>query len=157
MTVSPGSLVQRARDLRGGDEGSAIVEFCFLGVLLLLPLTYVLLAVLAVQDSAYAVTAATREAGRAYVTSEPSDDAGARALAAARIALADHGLTIDAADLRLECSAADCREPGGTVSVSLARRVALPFVPALFGRAPASVRVSATHLELVDRFRQTRP
>lgn len=35
-------------------------------------------------------------------------------------------------------------------------QVALPFVPeAVFGRVPASVRVSATHNEVVDVYRDT--
>src|SRR5690606_21138862 len=62
----------RARSGRGGmvtgpERGSAIVEFHFLGILLLVPLVYIMLAVLDVQRTTYAVTQAAREAGRIYV------------------------------------------------------------------------------------------
>lgn len=109
------------------------------------------------QDASHAVSAATREAGRAYVTSDPGDDAAARALAAARISMRDHGLDVTARQLEIDCGSEDCLAPGGAVTISLRRQVALPFVPALFGRPPASVRVSAAHLELVDRYRRTGP
>ena len=42
--------------LRPAERGSAIVEFHFLGLLLLVPLVYVLLAVLDVQRASYGVT-----------------------------------------------------------------------------------------------------
>ncbi|MFI5955247.1 hypothetical protein [Cryptosporangium sp. NPDC051539] len=48
-----------------GDDGSAIIEFVWGGVLLLVPLLYVVLAVFEVQRNAFAVTEAAREAGRA--------------------------------------------------------------------------------------------
>ena len=53
--------------LRPAERGSAIVEFHFLGLLLLVPLVYVLLAVLDVQRASYGVTQAAREAGRIFV------------------------------------------------------------------------------------------
>jgi hypothetical protein len=52
--------------LRRSDRGSAIVEFHFLGILLLVPLVYILLAVLDVQRTSYGVTQAAREAGRIF-------------------------------------------------------------------------------------------
>ena len=58
------------------ERGSAIVEFHFLGLLLLVPLIYILLAVLDVQRASYAVTQAAREAGRIYVAT--GDEAAAR-------------------------------------------------------------------------------
>ncbi len=45
-----------------GEEGSALIEFVGLGVLLLLPLLYLLLSVFAVQRAAFAVTQAARDA-----------------------------------------------------------------------------------------------
>ena len=62
------------RRLRG-DAGSAIVEFCYLAVLLMIPLAYGMLAVFRLQAASYAVAAASREAGRAFVAAP--DDASA--------------------------------------------------------------------------------
>ena len=133
------------------DEGSAIVEFVFLAVLLMLPLVYVLLAVFAVQGSAYGLTAAAREAGRAYATSTADEQGSARALRAAEIALADHGIDLVDAHPVITCDRRPCLSPGGRITVRLERRVPLPFLGA---HGPATIGVSAEHVEIVDRFRK---
>lgn len=141
---------------RRDDKGSAVVEFVFLAVLLLVPLVYVLLAVFSVQRAAYAVTAAAREAGRAYVTATgPDPEAEARARRAAEVALADHGLRLADAGATFACDRRPCLSPGGRLTVRIATRVPLPFLGALPG-APASVGVDAEHLAVVDRYRSLR-
>ena len=72
--------------MKSSERGSAIVEFHFLGILLLVPLVYIMLAVLDVQRTAYAVTQAAREAGRLYVAT--GDEAAARAAAAVALIVA---------------------------------------------------------------------
>jgi Flp pilus assembly protein TadG len=146
MTVSdvPGA------DPAPGDEGSAIVEFVFLAVLLLLPLVYVLLAVFSVQGSAYGLTSAAREAGRAYATARADGDGSARALRAAEIALADHGISLADAHPVITCDRRPCLSPGSRITVRLHRRVPLPFLGL---HSPASIGVSAEHIEVVDRHR----
>ncbi|GAA3399122.1 hypothetical protein [Cryptosporangium minutisporangium] len=76
-----------------GEGGAAIVEFVFVGVLLLVPLLYLVLALSEIQRNAFAVTQAAREAGRAYVTADDPSTAPARAGYAVRLALADQNLT----------------------------------------------------------------
>lgn len=146
---------RRLRHAARDDEGNAILEFCFLAVLFMVPLVYVLLSVFAVQSASYAVTAATREAGRAYTTSPSAAAAPARALAAGRIAMADHGLDLSASELTVSCPEQPCLAAGGAVRTTITVDVPLPFVPTLLGRAPATIEVRATHLALVDRFRVT--
>ncbi|HEY4315669.1 MAG TPA: pilus assembly protein [Actinomycetes bacterium] len=136
------------------DAGNAIVEFVYLAVLLMVPLVYVLLTVFRVQSAAFAVSSAAREAGRVYATSDSVDDAGPRAFAAAGIVMADSGLSMSAGDLRITCSTAHCLQPGSRVEVAMTYRVTLPLVPRFFtDRAPASIRVTSHHLEVVDRYR----
>ena len=140
---------------RRDDDGSAIVEFTFLAVLFMVPLLYLLLTVFQVQRAAYAVTAATREAGRAFVTA-PSDGVGLdRAYAAAGVSLADHDLTLDASAMTIDCTAgASCLSPGSSVTVTMEVEVPLPFVPALWdGSFAAAVPVRATHVQVVDTYR----
>ena len=67
------------------ERGSAVLEFHFLGILLLVPLVYVLLAVLDVQRTSYGVTQAAREAARVYAATGDR----ARAEFAAQVALDD--------------------------------------------------------------------
>jgi Flp pilus assembly protein TadG len=146
------------RRLRGDsgcpDAGNAIVEFVYLAVLLMIPLVYVLLTVFRVQSAAFAVSSAAREAGRVYATSDSVDDAGPRAFAAAGIVMADSGLSLSAGDLRITCSTSRCLQPGTRVEVAMTYQVALPLVPHFLStRAPASIRVTSHHLEVVDRYR----
>ncbi len=136
------------------EAGNAIVEFVYLAVLLMVPLVYVLLTVFRVQSAAFAVSSAAREAGRVYATSDSVDDAGPRAFAAAGIVMADSGLSVSAGDLRITCSTSRCLQPGSRVEVAMTHQVSLPLVPHfLSARAPASIRVTSHHLEVVDRYR----
>ncbi len=136
------------------DEGNAIVEFVVLAMLLMLPLVYVLLAVFRVQTASYALSSAALEAGRVFATAPSVDVAGPQALAAARLVMADSGLSLRADQLEITCSSRPCLRPGSRVVVVLTYQVGLPLVPrVLAGGAPASVRVTSRHLEVVDRFR----
>ncbi|MDT4932563.1 MAG: hypothetical protein QOK11_455, partial [Pseudonocardiales bacterium] len=74
-----------ARD-DSGDGGTAIIEFVFVAVIVMVPLVYLLVAVAVVQRSQLAVTQAAREAGRAFATSDTARDADLRAPAAVRLA-----------------------------------------------------------------------
>ena len=144
----------RRLEASSDDSGNAIVEFIYLAILLMVPLVYLLLTVFRVQGSAFAVSSAAREAGRVYATSEVIDEAGPRALTAARIVMSDSNLTLDARDIRISCSSDPCLAPGSRVTVVIAHDVSLPLLPKVFdGRGLATVRVTSSHLEVVDRFR----
>jgi hypothetical protein len=120
----------------------------------MVPLVYVLLTVFTVQRAAYAASSAAREAGRVYVTSESLSEAGPRAFTAASIVMRDSNLALNASDLRIRCSSEPCLTPGSRVDVVVAYDVSLPLLPRILdGRAPATVRVTSRHLEVVDRFR----
>lgn len=135
-----------------GDDGNAMVEFTYLAVLLMVPLVYVLLTVFQVQRAAFGVTEAARQAGRAYVTADDAITGRVRARAAAELALQDQGLTLCASCLAPPSGAV---VPGGSVSVRVEHRVVLPLVGGLFrGAVPPSIPVRATHVEIVDRFRE---
>lgn len=134
-----------------GDAGNAMVEFCFLAVLVMVPIMYVLLAVFAVQNASYAVSSASREAARAYVTSASLDDADDRARVAAAIAAGDHGLRLPSEAVTIACDD-DCLAPGSVIRTTVRYRVGLPFVPSFLGGS-TSIRVRATHVELVDPYR----
>ena len=137
----------------GGESGNAIVEFVYLAILLMVPLVYILITVFRVQSASYAVSSAAREAGRVYATTDSVDDAGPRAFAAASLVMSDSDLPLRAEQLEITCSRTPCLQPGSQVNVVLTYQVALPLVPRIFAdRAPASVRVTSRHLEVVDRF-----
>jgi hypothetical protein len=137
------------------DAGTAIIEFVYLAVLLMVPLVYVLLTVFRVQSAAYAVSSAAREAGRIYVTSPGDEQGREQAFSAAAIVMADSGLHLAPEQLHIDCR--DCLRPGATVPIVIEYDVGLPWLPRIFrGSAPATVHVSGSHLEVVDRFRAAR-
>jgi Flp pilus assembly protein TadG len=135
------------------EGGSAVVEFVVLGVLLLIPLVYLVMMLARVQAGSYAVSQAAREAGRAYVTAGTGDEAAGRAQAAARIAFLDQAFD-ESGRLAIACDGTPCLRPDGRVETTATVRVPLPLVPAFVRDViPLSVPVSASHLSTVDRFR----
>jgi hypothetical protein len=138
----------------GTQDGSAIIEFVFLAVLMMVPLFYLVMVLARLQAGAYAVSAASREAGRAYVTASAQDPPLARARSAAGLAFADQGF--DGHEGRLEpirCDHAVCLTPSGRVTITATVLVPMPLVPAFFsGIVSTQIPVSATHVETVDRF-----
>ena len=134
------------------------MEVTWLGLLLLVPLVYILLAVFAVQRSAFAVTAASRAAGRAYSIAPTQADGAARARAAASVALADQGLDLARARVRIGCEPdpGDCLEPGAVIHVVVSYPVALPLVPTALGADTPSILVSAEHTLPYGSFREHR-
>lgn len=148
MTAPP------ARD--PGEEGSAVVEFVALAVLLLIPIIYLILTVGRLQAASYAVSTAAREAARAYVTAPPGAAPQARADAAARLSFGDHGF--EDGRITVRCAASPCLTPDARVDVDADIDVQLPLLPGFLADAiPASVRVTATHGATVDRFRAVAP
>lgn len=145
-------LSRRLRALREApDAGSAVVEFLGIGLVLLVPLVYLVLVLAELQAATFAAEAAAREAGRILAT-DPS--AHERAAAAVELALADQGVDAVAAEaLSITCGGGGCSEPGERIGVEVAVAVPLPMVPAfLRDSVPAQVPVSATHVAVVDRF-----
>ena len=143
---------------RRDERGTALVEVTWLSILLLVPLVYLVLAVFDVQRSAFAVSAATRAAGRAYTLAPTEAEAGARARAAAEVALEDRGLRLSDASIAVDCAPdpRDCLSPGSVVHVRMTVPVRLPLMPdALGGNAP-SVRVDAEHTVPYGTFREDR-
>jgi Flp pilus assembly protein TadG len=144
---------------RRGQAGTALVEFVWLAILLLVPLLYIVLAVFEVQRSAFAVSAAARAAGRAFVLSPSESAASARAVAAARVAMADQDLDLDRASIAFTCvpDPANSLASGSTVQVSVSYPVALPLVPSALGGNTPSIRVHAVHRVPYGLFREDRP
>ena len=145
--------------MRGrGEEGTAVIEFVWLAILLLVPLLYVVLTVVETQRAAYAASAAARSAGRAFVTSPDQASAHARAQAAARLAYADQGLD-DAPRVQITCrpSPRDCLTPGSVVRAEVRAAVDLPLLPAVFGSQTPAIRLQADHQAPYGTFREERP
>ena len=145
----------RSTELRAPEEGSAAIEVLVLGVLLLVPLVYLVLTVAALQGAAFAAEGAARQAARSIVLAD--DDTAGRAAASAAIdaALADWHLPEDSAAAQVRCAPdpRDCLTPRGTVVVEVRVAVALPLLPpALAIDSPGTVPVAASASQRVSMF-----
>lgn len=137
-----------------GDDGSASIEFIAAGLLLLVPLMYLVIALSSVQLAALAVEGGSRHAVRVFVQALGEERAFARATRAVEFAAADANLT-EPVTTRVRCTPvpADCLLAGSRVTVTVSTRMPLPFIPDLFGlRRFASIPISASSIEIVSRF-----
>ena len=141
-----------------GDDGSAVLEFLALALVLLIPLVYLVLTLARLEAATFAAEGAAREAARTYVVADAADEGAERAIAAVGIALRDQGFDDDPAQaLTLTCSTSPCLAPGSDVAARIDVLVPLPFVP-VFVRdvVPLEILVSAERIAPVDTYRTTR-
>jgi Flp pilus assembly protein TadG len=163
MTRLLGRLQSHRDDQPHRDDGSAIIEFVFVAVLVFIPLIYLIVAVAVVQRARLATSNAARDVGRAIATSDSADQADRRAQAALRIAIANQGLQPADVQLRYVAAGADCQTAaqivpslaaGAEFRVCVIRHQRLPAVPTvLSGRGVTTVGAYLVH---VDEFRTIR-
>jgi hypothetical protein len=134
------------------DQGSVVVELVWLGMLLLLPLLWIVLSVFEVQRGAFAVTSAARSAARAYALADSDAVGKAQARAAIRQALDDQGGQDREFRLTVSC-AGPCHQAGSVVTVRVWHGVDLPLLPAVLGGDAPSFRLDATHTVPIGQFR----
>lgn len=137
------------------ERGSASLEFVTTGLVLLVPIVYLVIAMSAIQGTALAVEGASRQAARVYVESATLAEADASAERAVQFALADYGLGTDGVTVEISCSPRpdECLTRRGFVTVVVTSRAVLPLVPTVLDLdAPLSVPLSATATQQVSRF-----
>jgi hypothetical protein len=148
------SLQSQAGRLRD-EAGTASLEFITVGLILLLPVVYLVLTMSSIQGGAFAVEGAARQAVRVSVQSGSTTEAAARAERAIRFALADAGLAALEPHVTVTCSPHPdaCLTRLGTVTISVAVTVPLPlFPPVLQLDVPLGVPLQAVATEQVSRF-----
>ncbi|MDP9885504.1 hypothetical protein J2W21_003027 [Sinomonas atrocyanea] len=142
-----------ARAAALGEDGSAVVEFVFLGVLLLVPVVYFVLTVAALQGASFAAAGAADHAAKAFA--QAADDASAHAAAEAsvRVALSDFGLAEQSARLEVACDRSPCLQAGTAVRASVHVDVPLPLSPVTSAFGLTVGRIDASATQIVGRFR----
>jgi hypothetical protein len=144
------------------DQGTAIIEFVFVALVVMVPLVYTIAAAATVQRSVLAVREAAREAGRAFATTDVAATpelterrALDRLTAAVRISLANQGLPDDA-EVRFVAVGARCDEasitpilaPGAQFTICVRRSMDLPGVPGILsGRGIATTGRYLLHVD----------
>jgi TadE-like protein len=138
----------------GSDEGSAVIEFVFLAMVMLVPIVYLIVTLARIQAATLAVEQGSREAARVFVTAPDSASGVSRSRFAAALAYRDQGFGPPAqGQLTVSCGSTPCLAAGARVSVHTELTVVLPGVPRFLARViPVSVSVAATHISTVDAF-----
>lgn len=142
---------RRSRD----ETGSALVELVWLGVLLLVPMLWIVVSVFEVQRGAFGVESAARSAARAYALA-PDDASGHdRARAAARQALADQGLEGVPVAIEVDCGElADCHSGTAVITVRVDSRVELPLMPDVLGGGAPSFALASSHTVPIGQYQE---
>ncbi|GGB14505.1 hypothetical protein GCM10011492_00160 [Flexivirga endophytica] len=135
------------------DRGSALIEFIVIGLLLTLPVFYLIIALARLQAGTYAVAEAARESSRMFVTAD-SDGAGeARARAAAGMSFTDQGFSGEGS-IKMRCSKQPCLSPDSVIEGVADLDVDLPLIPDfLRGAVPSSIHLHSRHVEVVDHYK----
>ncbi|MCH1882676.1 hypothetical protein [Agrococcus sp. ARC_14] len=146
-----------ARRLRwlSDDAGSASLEFLTVGVLLLVPLVYLVLTLGQIQHAVLGIEGGARHAARAIAQAESHEEGLAAADRAIAVALTDAGLEPAAAEVTVACAPEPdaCDTPRGTVTVQLAATVPLPLAPpVLHLDGSLGVPISAHAMQPVSAF-----
>ncbi|MCR2801196.1 TadE family protein [Microbacterium sp. zg-Y818] len=139
----------------GDDEGAAALEFILVGVILLVPLVYLIVALGAVQGQTLGAEAGARHIARAVATAPNAATAAARTDAILAAVVDEYGLEPDAVEVAIRCTPAGsgCPASGATLHVTVATRVTLPLVPQVLGlEQVASIPVQAASVQKVSRF-----
>lgn len=134
------------------EQGSAVVEFTFLALLLMVPLVYFVITMSQIQGGSFAVVGAADQAAKVYIAQPDAATAHAAAEQAVAIALSDFGHPPEVARVATFCNPTDCQAAGSTVTVTVSLSVPLPFLPFKDGFGLSASEVEASSTQLVGRF-----
>jgi Flp pilus assembly protein TadG len=146
--------MHRARAWVRNEDGSAALEFVTVGVILLVPLIYLVIVLGSIQEQSLGAEAAARHIARAVsLAPDPAAAAEQSQLVLDGI-LAEYGIAAETVDVSLTCepASAPCPSAGATAVVTVSITARLPFVPSVFGldRA-AEIPIEATAVQKISR------
>ncbi|WP_137845131.1 TadE family protein [Microbacterium sp. 2FI] len=136
------------------ERGSAALEFLVVGMLLLVPLVYLIVTLGLIQGGALGVEAGARHVARAVATAVDADEARDRADLVVASVVREYGLDGSRTTVETRCrpAGATCPRAGATLVVTLRTTVALPLVPPVLGLDRlASIPVESTTVHKVSR------
>ena len=142
-------------NLQRDERGSAPLEFIVVGLLMLVPLVYLIASLGVIQSHALGVESGARHLARAIAMAPDAATADARAAAILRTTADEYGIDAASIEIGFTCTPAGgaCPRAGATMIVSVVARAQLPLVPPVLGLDRiASVPVTGTAVHKVSRF-----
>ncbi|QCW49879.1 hypothetical protein FE634_04615 [Nocardioides dongxiaopingii] len=138
------------------ERGSAIVELVWLGVLLLVPMVWVVITLFQVQGGAFAATTAARSAGRAFALAPTDAQGEVAARQAARQALDDQGLDGIPVTVHVSCTPFpdQCHSGTSVITVRVETAVTLPLLPDVLGSGRPRFALDATHTVPIGQYQE---
>ncbi|QKJ19185.1 TadE family protein [Microbacterium hominis] len=139
----------------GDQSGSASLEFIVAGLVLLVPIVYLVVALGMIQGHSLGAEASARHVARAVATASGPDQARGRADRIVRAVADEYGMSPERVKLELSCrpTTTECPAAGGTLLVTVRTAVTLPLVPAVLGlERVAAIPIEATAVQKVSRF-----
>lgn len=136
------------------DAGSAALEFIVAGLVLLVPLVYLVVALGAIQGQTLGAETVARHAARAVSTAAGPVQADTRMRAVAAAVAGEYGIDPARMNVYLTCVgfAPECPAAGATVTVTVRVVVPLPLVPPVLGLdRVAAVPVEALAAQKMSR------
>ena len=147
-------MTRASRCRAGVERGSALVEFCWVALILFIPITWIVISVFEVQRGAFAVNGAARAAARAYALAPDDATGAARAQAVVDQTLADQGGDDQVATVEVTCEPFpdDCHAGTSLITVHVRSGVAIPFLPEVLADNRRSFRLTARHTVPIGQF-----
>ncbi len=133
------------------DRGHALLEAVLLGLLLLVPLLWLLSVSAELHGAALATSSAAREAGFEAARSTDTHDADRRVSGVVAETVAAHGL--DPERVEVAWSPAAGWQRGHVVEVAISYRVPVFQIPFLGEVAEPDFVVSGKHVATIDKYR----
>ena len=138
-----------------GDAGSAALEFILVGLVLLVPIVYLIVALGAIQGQSLGVETGARQIARTIASAPDPVTADQRAERVLAAIVTEYGLDPSAVDVDVRCAdtSPDCPAAGALLLVTVRTEIPLPLVPPILGLDQlARVPVEATSVQKVSRF-----
>lgn len=133
------------------DEGTTALEFVVVGVLLLVPLAYLVITLGIMQGHAMGVESASRHLARTLADSRSGDPDEISAAVVGTI-VAQYGMDPSMVSVSVACGdGGTCPRPGVMLRVTVSTSVPLPLVPPVFGlERAAAVPIESTSVQRVS-------
>lgn len=135
------------------EDGSAALEFILVGVILLVPVTYLVLALAAIQSHAFGAETTARVIAREIATADGDEDLTALSWRIMAQVAAEYDMDPALTQIDLSCTTpGPCPAAGATIVVTVTSSVALPFVPPVLGLDQvAQITVEGTAVQSLSR------